>query len=102
YLRAPLRRRGGRPTRRSAVDARCAAGPVGTCAERWRGLLCEPAAAPVADLWRPAQQVEGLEGHAAGLALATKPLEHREPILVAGHGLSIDQARAYLEPAHSF
>jgi hypothetical protein len=35
-------------------------------------------------------------------ALATKPLEHREPILVAGHGLAVDQARADLEPVYGF
>jgi hypothetical protein len=48
------------------------------------------------------QQVEGIEEHVAGLALATKPLEHRDPILVVGHALSIDQARAYPETARSF
>jgi hypothetical protein len=41
-------------------------------------------------------QVEGMEEHVAAFALATKPLEHREPILVAGHGPAVDQARADL------
>ena len=48
------------------------------------------------------KQVEGIEKRVAAFALATKPLEHREPILVAGHGLAVDQARADLEPVYSF
>jgi hypothetical protein len=48
------------------------------------------------------EQVEGIQEDVAACALATKPLEHREPILVAGHGLAVDQARADLEPVYSF
>jgi hypothetical protein len=45
---------------------------------------------------------EGIEEHVAAFALATKLLEHREPILVAGHGLAVDQARTDPEPVYSF
>jgi len=32
--------------------------------------------------------------------LAPQPLEHREPVLIAGDRLAIDQARADLEPVN--
>ena len=40
------------------------------------------------------QQVEGEQEHVRPLGLAAQPLEHREPVVVAGDRLAVDQARA--------
>jgi hypothetical protein len=38
------------------------------------------------------EKVEGEEEHSPRLMFASKPLEHSEPVLIAGDGLAIDQA----------
>ena len=43
------------------------------------------------------EQVEGIEEHVVAFALTTKPFEHREPILVAGHGLAVAFGPPFVE-----
>jgi len=61
-----------------------------------RGSARPSAAYALANKKFSSSKVEGIEEHVAAFALATKPLEHRESILVAGHGLVVDQTRADL------
>src|SRR5215472_6383887 len=46
------------------------------------------------------KEVEGVEEDMLARRLAPQPLEHREPVLIAGDGLAVDQARADLEPVN--
>ena len=46
------------------------------------------------------EEVEGVEEDMLAGRLAPQPLEHREPIVIAGDRLAIDQAGTHLEPVN--
>src|SRR5215813_10894219 len=46
------------------------------------------------------KEVEGVEEDMLARWLAPQPFEHREPVLIAGDRLAIDQAGTHLEPIH--
>src|SRR5262245_32674000 len=46
------------------------------------------------------EEVEGVEEDMLARRLAPKPFEHRESVLIAGHGLAVDQAGTRLEPVN--
>jgi hypothetical protein len=46
------------------------------------------------------EEVEGVEEDMLTRRLAPQPFEHREPVLIAGNRLAIDQAGTHLEPVN--
>ena len=46
------------------------------------------------------QEVEGVEEDMLARRLEPQPFEHRQPVLIAGDRLAVDQARADLEPVN--
>jgi len=44
------------------------------------------------------KEVEGVKKDMLARRLAPQPIEHREPVLIAGDRLAIDQAGTHLEP----
>src|SRR6516164_7002068 len=46
------------------------------------------------------KEVEGIEEDMLARRLAPQPFEHREPVLIAGDRLAIDQAGTHLEPVN--
>src|SRR6516165_10321860 len=46
------------------------------------------------------EEIEGVEEDMLARRLAPQPFEHREPVLIAGDRLAIDQAGTHLEPVN--